>query len=231
LDEYCKGSGQPAEIFYGYQPQVDVDIHFCFEGSSVREKLNACAKIIWKSHKIKEIFREAAKKEAIRQRNILDQRRKELQTRSKIYCGGSFVAYSPVNEYEVVMLSLKILDIIRKYVVDFEVLSYASNEGVDCIARYRSNQNSSAAECFVEYETSSRHFLDHQHPFEHIDLVICWHNNLRSEKLDRIIMAKYGASEKFVMNGVGPLYRCQIPDHNFQILALEELPELEVVGR
>lgn len=231
LREYCYASGQLSERFYGFHPRIEVPVHICLVGSSNREKMEACNRVAKASQKLEDLFLSAANTEAIRQRDELDRRRKALLHRPKIYLDGKPVALAPVNEYEVVILSQKIIELVRMYLQDYEILSYASNEGVDCIAQYRSNTNAAISESFVEYETSSSHFLDHQHPFEHIDLVVCWHNNIESEKLRRIAKGRYGSYESIKIEGDGPLYSCRIPDHNFQILALNELPELEIRRR
>jgi hypothetical protein len=180
--------------------------------------------IIEKSKVVQQKIETAIEAESLRQRDLLDTRLGQLNTRRRVNIDNVTVSYEPKNEMEVVILVAKIERRLREYVPDFELLTYASFQGVDCIASYRKSKHGPIERGFVEFETDLAHFFDHEHPFAHVSMIVCWSDNYNNKKVADIAEGIYGDRNAIYLEGGGLRRRLVLPDTSIDVLVLKDFP-------
>lgn len=116
----------------------------------------------------------------------LDERKKRIVKNEyvKLTNGARFKV--PSNEYETVILFSGLIGSGLLPMHSFEILDYSSSEGIDAICSYKIDRaDVLKKEIAVEFEYEFGNFFKHQHPAQHVELIICWKIDVMKKNLER----------------------------------------------
>jgi hypothetical protein len=115
--------------------------------------------------------RRAAREQSARK---LHRRKDRVEQAEKIFVAGQAVFQVPSNENETVCLFMK-LEGLKCLPLDINLLEYTPRDGIDAIGHFRRTKTASQTRyACIEFEHSLESYLDHGHPAEQTDLIICW---------------------------------------------------------
>jgi len=102
--------------------------------------------------------------------------RKEKYIKSKkIMIDGEVMSRVPINEQETLLLFLKLISKKVSPIKIFNIVEYSTSEGIDSLANVQiSEQEPIHNLAVVEFEPNFSQFIQHQHPFMHVDYIVCW---------------------------------------------------------
>ena len=105
----------------------------------------------------------------------LKERQERIQKANKVIFKGKPVMLVPENENEVLVLLCKLEALYALPFHEFVLWEYTSRVGIDAIASYQIEATSvPVLFATVEVEYHFENFLDHKHPHNQVNLVICW---------------------------------------------------------
>jgi len=112
----------------------------------------------------------------------LKRRQEQARTRDCVIFQNKAVMLVPSNENEVLVLLCKLEGLQALPFSEFCLWEYTSREGIDAIATYQVKEVDVTKQfSSVEVEHLFENFLDHNHPHQQVDLVVCW--DFRSDDL------------------------------------------------
>ena len=95
----------------------------------------------------------------------------------------------------------------------FNTIAWASSDGIDAIADIQFELNEPVGHLLpIEYEFKFDNFITHQHPHEHVYLVVCWSNSNLLTKTSKSWIFTYKHAK-------------------FKVLIISEVPHLKIVTR
>lgn len=106
---------------------------------------------------------------------LLNARIREAQVARRVMYRGKEIGREPKSELGTVALFHKLEGMGGLPFASFNSIAWAAAEGIDMIAdvQLREGEALRAARP-VEFEYSFRSFIEHRHPHEHVELIICW---------------------------------------------------------
>mgnify|MGYP000255700801 CR=1 FL=1 len=159
-------------------------------------------------------FLERARKQALqRSAAKLNLRKMEALSADQIFFGEKFVGTVPTSEYGTVALIHKLEALGAFPVAGFKTHAWAGSDGVDALGDYQiDTMHAVHHNIAIEYEFHFSSFLAHQHPHEHVGLVVCW--DLDSPTLQK-------THEPW-------LHYIDDGEHRIPVLTISDFPQLEI---
>ncbi len=147
----------------------------------------------------------------------LKERQERVQKANRVFFRGKPVMLVPENENEVLVLLCKLEALHALPFYEFILWEYTARTGIDAIASYQIEATSvPVLFATVEMEYHFENFLDHKHPHNQVNLVICW--DFRGGK----VPAELRQHSECLFE-----YR---NDDSFTILILSKIPDLQLKG-
>lgn len=105
----------------------------------------------------------------------LNLRKEEALTAAEVFVGETKIGTVPTSEYGTVALIHKI-EALEAFPVElFRTHAWTAADGVDALGDFQVDaMHAVAHNIAIEYEFQFSSFLAHQHPHEHVGLVVCW---------------------------------------------------------
>lgn len=105
----------------------------------------------------------------------LSERKAAARVAPRVYWNDRLLGAEPTSEAGTVAIIHKLEALGGIPVAKFETRAWAGADGIDAIADFRIDTvHPEQHEIAVEYEYHFSSFLAHQHPHEHVELVVCW---------------------------------------------------------
>ena len=105
----------------------------------------------------------------------LNLRKAEALTAAEVFIGETKIGTVPTSEYGTVALIHKIEALGAFPVEVFRTHAWTNADGVDALGDFQIDaMHALAQNIAIEYEFQFASFLAHQHPHEHVGLVVCW---------------------------------------------------------
>lgn len=107
--------------------------------------------------------------------SLLKLRQERAKTGDCVKYQDQTVMLEPSNENEVLVLLCKLEGLQALPFSEFCLWEYTSREGIDALATYQVKEVDVAKQLSaIEVEYYFENFLDHNHPHQQVDLVVCW---------------------------------------------------------
>lgn len=114
----------------------------------------------------------------------LDKRKESIKSQNFVILSDSQRYKVPGNEYETVILFSGLLGAKCLPFSQFEISEYSSSEGIDSICSYKIEEDDVLKkDVAVEFEYRFSNFFKHQHPHQHVELIVCWEIDVKRTEL------------------------------------------------